>query len=182
MKIKRKALLIVGLLVLIIFSSGMTYSIFTSGTNIDVSNQKIAKFIFNAEKLDHLELNLVDLNPGDKETYSFEVSNSSETTLSNVTIQYQIVIKTLHLIPLNIKLYKKAGKERLEVLSCDETFSRNDKNELVCNTSTQKMPFSMEEIDSYELEVEFPSLYVDDIYSNLVDYIDLEIKSWQKVS
>ena len=35
--------------------------------------------------------------------------------------------------------------------------------------------------NNYKLRISFPEEYNDEIYSNLVDYIDIEIKSWQKV-
>ena len=35
--------------------------------------------------------------------------------------------------------------------------------------------------DDYELKVEFDEKYNEEEYSDLVDYIDIEIKSWQKV-
>jgi hypothetical protein len=36
-------------------------------------------------------------------------------------------------------------------------------------------------LDNYKITVEFPSEYNDEIYANLVDYINIEAKSWQKI-
>ena len=33
--------------------------------------------------------------------------------------------------------------------------------------------------DNYRLEVEFPSKFNSEVYTDLVDFIDIEIKSWQ---
>ena len=44
------------------------------------------------------------------------------------------------------------------------------------------MTYSNSEIHNYKLEVEFPSTYNSEEYTNLVDYINLEINSWQKIS
>ena len=40
---------------------------------------------------------------------------------------------------------------------------------------------SREQIDNYKLEITFPNEYHDEKYSNLVDYIKIEIDSWQKM-
>ena len=43
------------------------------------------------------------------------------------------------------------------------------------------MGYDEEQIDDYKLKIKFPSEYNDEIYSNLVDFISMEIKSWQKI-
>lgn len=182
MNTKKKVLMILVFIAFLLFGSGITYSVFTSGAALDIANQRIAKFIFNTEKLDHLELSLVDINPGSSEDYAFSVNNTSETALSNITVNYQIIVKTFHLIPLDIDLYKldENDKEVL-LMRCDESYSRNTENELICNSEVQEMPYTKEAIENYKLKVSFPSKYGEEKYSNLVDYIDLEIKSWQKI-
>lgn len=180
---RKKVLMFLSIAIFALFGSGITYSIFTAGSKIDIDNQGIAKFVFNTEKLDHLELNLVDINPGDEDLYSFTVSNTSNRVQSNITVEYQIIIKTMHLIPLELKLYKlDEDDDETLIMNCDETYSRNSDNELVCKSSEQLMAYSSEAFDNYKLKVSFPISYSDDVYSNLVDYIDLEIKSWQKTS
>ena len=156
MKNRKKVLLLLMFISFVLFSSGITYSIFTSGTVLDINNQKIAKFVFNTEKLDHLELSLVDLNPGDSDEYAFSVSNSIDEVLSNITVEYQIVVKTFHLIPLDIMLYKIENEEEVLIMSCDETYSRNEDNELICNSELQEMPYTNEINDNYKLKVSFP--------------------------
>ena len=84
---------------------------------------------------------------------------------------------TPHFTPLNIELYK--GEDL--VMSCDETYSRNDNNELVCNSPVQELLCDEDYLDDYTLRVTFDSNYDSDVYSNLIDYINLEIKSYQKV-
>jgi hypothetical protein len=163
----------------LIFVTGITYSFFHSNTTLNSNDQNIAKFVFNAESLDQLEIPLIDLNPGDSKEYAFSVSNNNSGIVSNVTIEYQMTIKTFHLVPLVIQLYKLNGEEEL-VLTCDETYTRSLENELICNTPIQEMGHDSELSDNYKLKVEFPNEYNDEVYSNLVDYIDIEIKSWQK--
>lgn len=178
---KYKTLALLALFITLVFGSGITYSVFHS--NVSASgNQEIAQFIFQTEKTNHLELSLLDLNPGDTNTFEFAVSNNKSEDISHVTIEYQIIIETYHLMPLKIELYKlEEDKENL-IMTCDETYTRNSNNALVCNSSVQKMDYTNKSLDNYIIKVEFPKEYNGIEYSELVDYIDVKIKSWQKTS
>lgn len=177
---KKRIILIVLLGFLVVLQIGVTYSFFLSKSNL-VANQEIAKFVFDAEDTSTISLPITNLNPGDDVSYSFEVSNNVNDVVSQVNIKYQMTIKTHHLMPLEIKLFKLGESEEL-VLNCDEKFSRNENNQLICNSDVQSMPYNNEVLESYRLDVEFPNEYNDENYSELVDYIDIDINSWQDVS
>ena len=178
---KKKITLFLVILVLTIFGTGITYSVFTSDTLVN-ANQKIAKFIFNAEPVDELQLSLTGMYPGVTKEYQFSVSNNSSGKTSNVTLNYNMTIKTYHFMPTTIKLYDVNGEVEELVINCDEkAYTRNDSNELVCNTKTFEMPYSDSILHNYKLEVAFPSTYSSQEYTDLVDYINIEINSWQKI-
>ena len=101
--------------------------------------------------------------------------------LSNVSVEYQMIIKTYHFVPLLIELYKLDGETEELILTCDETYTRNLDNELICNSPIQEMSHSLEKLDNYKIKIEFPEEYNDAMYAGLVDYINIEIKSWQKM-
>ena len=174
---KYKILISLFIVMFFIFGIGITYSYFSSDATLSSVDQRIAKFVFDAETLDRLELPLVDLTPGQTEEYNFSISNGSSDLLSDVTIEYQLTILTPHFTPLIIELYK--GEDL--ILSCDETYSRNENNELVCNSPVQELSYEEENLDNYTLRVTFDGLYSDESFSNLIDYINIEIKSYQKV-
>lgn len=177
---KMKKVLWLLLIITLILGSGITYSVFSSDANIS-GKQNIAKFIFNAEEQDSIELPLSDIYPGVTKEYQFSVSNNSSGKVSNVTLNYELTIKTFHFMPLLIELYKVNTDEARElIISCDETHTR-DNNSLVCNAPTEEMNYDTMEIDNYVLKIEFPSIYSEEVYTNLVDYIDIEINSWQKI-
>jgi hypothetical protein len=181
MKTKYKILMILIVLIVLVGGFGITYSMFHSNATLSSNDQNIAKFIFNAQSSDQLELPLVDLKPGDNKEYTFSVSNNYSGKISDVSVQYQMTIKTYHLVPLTIELYKLNGETEELISTCDETAERNTENELVCPTPTQEMGHTEESLDNYKLKVGFPSEYNDPTYSDLVDYIDIEIKSSQKI-
>lgn len=179
---KRKIFIVIAMLILLIFCSGITYSLFHSSTNLNSNDQDIAKFIFNAKNVDQIELPLIDLNPGDTEEYNFSVSNNQEEKISQVSVNYQLIIKTYHLVPLIIELYKVVDEDEELIMTCDETYTRNAENELICNSPIQELEYSKVQLDNYKLKVKFSDEYTDAAYANLVDYINVEIKSWQKTN
>ena len=179
---KYKVLIILIGLVALLLGTGITYSIFSSSSNLTLANQQIAKFIFETEKLDHLELSLDNITPGKEEEYLFSISNALDKTVSNVTINYQITIETFHFMPLDIALYKVKGETEELIMQCDETYSRNTSNILVCNSAMQEMSYEQGVLDNYKLKVSFPADYDSEDYADLVDFLDLKINSWQKMS
>ena len=82
-------------------------------------------------------------------------------------------------MPLNITLY---DSENNEVMVCDETFSRDDNNELVCESETMEMPYQENVQDDYSLKIDFPIEYNSYEYSSLIDYLNIEVISSQKTS
>lgn len=176
---KTKVILILLILSIMTFCTGLTYSVFEASATANV-DQKIAKFVFEADKLDHLELQVDNMVPGDSQEYLFAVTNTGEVR-SDVTINYQLTIKTFHFMPLLIELYKVDDKSETLIMNCNETYSRNAENELVCNSEIKEMSKDSNINDNYRLKLTFPSEYSTEEYSNLVDFIDIEIKSWQKL-
>ena len=179
---KNKVILIIILGVLVTFLSGITYSLFTSKATMISTNQGIASFIFEANNLDHIDLDLNGLVPGDNKEYLFSVTNTNEKKkTSEVTIEYKLIIKTYHFMPLTINLYQVGEEEDALVGKCDESAARNANKELVCAMPLETLQNAIEEKDDYKLVISFPSEYNDVLYSNLVDYMSIEIESWQKI-
>jgi len=176
----RKITILITLAILIL-GVGITYSMFFSGARLASGDQNIAQFVFNSDKMSKISIPLIDLIPGSKDDYFFTVSNTDAGLTSEVTIEYQIILKTYHFIPLNIKLYRVGPIEDLFLMECNDTFTRNVSNELVCTMPVGEMVYSLNVSNEYRLEVEFPNAHNDEMYAGLVDFIELEIRSWQKI-
>lgn len=174
---KYRVVIIVILFSLIICFSKITYSLFHSEAFFSLENMEIAEFIFETKRTDHIELDFADLKPGDNKEFSFQVSNTKDKNITNVTTEYQITIKTFHFMPLIIELYK--DNER--VMTCDEKYKRNTDNALVCDSKIWELEHQTEKIENFKIKVSFPVEYNSPEYTELVDYIDLDISSWQKV-
>lgn len=178
---KNRLFIIISLFVIFLFTTVITYSFFNDKTSLEV-DQEIAQFVFESKKTNHIDVNLFDLSPGDSEEYVFSITNKDSTNVSDVTVNYHINISTYHFMPLDIKLYKIVdGNENL-IMTCDESYSRDEDNNLICNSPVMDMPYSSESLDTYKLSVSFPEEYSGYEYADLVDYITVNIKSWQKTS
>ncbi len=178
---KKKIILIMFLAIVVTFFSGVTYSFFNSKADFKSTNQGIASFVFETNKVDYIELDINNLVPGDEKEYLFSVTNSKGEKISDVTVEYQLRIKTYHFMPLTINLYKIEGETEKLIGNCDETVTRNSENELICNMPIETLKKTEEEVNDYKLKIGFPIEYNDISYSNLVDYINIEIESWQKI-
>lgn len=178
---KKKIYISIILIILITFFSGITYSFFHSNTIMKSTNQGIASFVFEAGSVDEIDLKLNDLIPGTKKEYLFSVTNTKNEIISDITVEYELIIKTYHFIPLTINLYKLDRDKEVFVGKCDETNSRNSSNELVCKMPIETLVNSKTEKHDYKLKIEFPEEYNDESYSNLIDFINIEIESWQKI-
>lgn len=181
-KIKLKLIIILVVSVLLICGIGITYSLFTSKGNLH-ADQKVAKFVFNAKKTDTIQLPITDLNPGDEASYNFQVTNNLNNKKSEVTVNYEIILKTYSFMPLDINLYKIDGDKEELLVNCNENKVSRDQttNQVICNTKIGELSHSSESFDDYRLDVSFPEQYNSLEYSELVDYIEIQIKSWQKM-
>ena len=177
---KKKIIIAFVIVIMILFISGIAYSKYKSSASLTVTNQFLAKFIFEAEETDSISLPLTSINPGDEEIYKFSVTNNKDNKRSNVDIEYSINLETFHFMPLEIKLYKISKDKEELILNCDESYSRDAANKLICNSPSFTLKYSEDELDDYKLVVKFSEEYNSLEYTNLVDYIDINIKSYQK--
>ena len=129
---------------------------------------------------DQIHLPLTNITPGQTVTYPFSVTNEKDNILSNVTVSYTITLKTFHFIPLTLEIYKVDGNNREKILTCDETYSRNANNEIVCNSKEMLLSHERAKQDNFEIVLTYPAEYNSPIYADLVDFIDLEISSVQQ--
>lgn len=172
---KKKIKIIVLILVLIPCFYKMTYSFFNSKTSLAVDGE-VAEFIFETERTEHIGLEFENLNAGEEREYEFQVTNTKDNNITNVTTEYQITIKTFHFMPLIIELYKNNEL----VMTCDEGPLRDKDNALVCESDIWELDHELTKIDDFKIKISFPSEYNSLEYTELVDYIDIDISSWQK--
>ena len=173
MKVKILTIEIIVLIGLVF--SGVTYSVYTSSNEIQVT-QSIAKFNFQTISTDKIELTIDNIVPGDIEEYEFSVTNTVDKKASDVMIEYQITLKTLNSMPVFYELYY--GDQ--VVMTCDGSAERDEKNLLTCAAPIKKLNVGKVEKHDYKLKVNFPEQYNSYVYADLIDFVDIHIDSWQK--
>lgn len=178
---RQKLAIFLFILSFLMLGYGLTYSIFNSNTTLSSTNLDLASFVFNSENLDQFQLELTDLEPGKNVNYDFSVSNNYRGKKSEITVSYRINLKTYHFIPLKIELYKVKDEQEELVLTCEDEETRLDNNQIKCTTDAVDMDYNIEILDDYRIKVIFDEKYNSDIYADLVDFVDIEIESWQKL-
>ena len=172
----KKKILIIIIMFMLISVTGITYSLYTNMVKKEIPIS-LASFNVGVERKNSLDITLNDLEPGSVNRYDFSVLNNTNENISDVSIYYNIVLKTGNYMPLDIKLYDSSNN----VLFDSKDGTRTDENELLLKTEDILMPYSENVKDDYSLEVVFPEEYSGEEYSGLVDYINLTIEATQKI-
>ena len=181
---KKKIILILLIAYILIFGINTTYSMYKSSSNSELK-LSFAKIIFNNKELNNLSLPVNNLIPGESIEYQFMVSNSKDGNISEIDIGYSISIETFNIIPVNINLYNTNSEN--PIMECNkDNFNRNTENKLICNTEEFKLKYNEETTDNYKLVISFDQLDNNnetwsEEYSDLIDFIDIKINSWQIV-
>lgn len=181
---KKKIIIVLLMAYILIFGINTTYSMYKSSSESEVK-LSFAKIIFNNQELNNLSLTVNNLIPGETIEHQFMVSNSKDGSVSEIDIGYSIIVETFHIIPVNIKLYN-TNNENLIMECNNDNYNRNTENKLICNTENFKLKYNEETIHNYKLVLSFDELDNNDKvwsseYSDLIDFIDIKINSWQIV-
>ena len=172
----KKKILIIIVMIMLISITGITYSLYTNMIKKEIPIS-LASFSVGVEKKETLDISLSDLEPGSVNHYDFSILNNIDENMSDVSVSYNIILKTGNYMPLDIKLYDSSNN----VLFDSKDGIRNEDNELVLKTEDIIMPYSESVKNDYSLEVIFPDEYSGEEYSGLVDYINLTIEASQKI-
>lgn len=163
------------------------YSAYRSNIKGELSQIQLAKFVFEKQRTNEINLSIDDLIPGDNIIYDFSVANNRNDIVTDVTINYEIEIETLHLIPLTIYLYKMENNEKNLILTCDEASQNLQSGKIKCTTDTIQLDYKEKVNNSYKMEIVYPEFDNDGNtwsydYSNKYDYISVKLNSYQSVS
>ena len=170
----KKKILIIIIMFMLISVTGITYSLYTNMVKKEVPIS-LASFSVGVDRKESIDIDLSDLEPGSTKSYNFSVLNNIDESMSDVSISYNIIVKTGNYIPLDIKLYDSNNNLVIDSLNG----SRTEDNELLFKSNDIIMPYSEQVKNDYRLEVVFPEEYNGEEFSGLVDYINLTIEASQ---
>lgn len=184
---KKKVIICLIIFNLLIIGVGSTYSAYRSSGNGNTSNFSYAKMIFNNEETTQISIDSSGIKPGETQSYTFKVSNNKSGVKSDVNIGYKIIIQTFHLMPTTIYLYDTNNNNKNLIMTCNGNNNRNTEHKIECISSEYVLNYSSNVTNNYEIDVLFNSTDAngetwEKEYSELIDFIDIKIDSYQKTN
>lgn len=132
--------------------------------------------------INSISVPLNDIDPGETKTYNFYVSNfnldnnDNITNISEVTLEYYIFIERSTNLPVNIKLTELGDTNNIL------TSTRVEDKNTILTTDRYTLTHGSAELKNYVLTIDWPQTYNDENYSNLIEYLIVNIYAEQKIS
>ncbi len=130
----------------------------------------------------HQNITLNEMKPGDENSYTFSVSNTDGTNRSEVTLDYEIVVRATTNLPLEYELYEVvSGTDTDAVLSSnivtddDGTYFREIK------TSSETFEYTEDNTKVYKLKIKYPSTQKSHELQGICESIEINVVSKQKI-
>lgn len=171
---------LLGICILILFFTlGKTGAIFQTETlgsaNIDIA------FYCIKEDYQTMTLKLDNIIPRTEPyIYNFSISNNNGTKRTETELQYDLIIRTTTNLPLNIKLFDtnsgvtQIGTETI-VQDSDDTYFR------YINIPQREFGFLIDQTDNFRIEVVLPAIYKSHEYQDIIELIEINVDSKQKI-
>lgn len=174
--------LLVMILLLTVFLTPTTLSKYSTTTNSNAETQ-IAFYLLKTTYQTNTVL-LDEITPRNEPyTYSFSVSNTNGTKRTETNLEYDLSIKTTTNLPLSYKLYLNSvyTDANAEDAITDSDVIQDDDGTYfnIFSTDTKYFTHSYNETNNYQLVVYFPSTYVDEMYQDIIELIEIRIDSKQ---
>ena len=169
-------LLVVALLFYVVQSS---YALFRTHADGSLGSVSFAKFVFEGELTDTLSFDIQNLLPGESKTFHFTVSNVDSSVTTDVTVNYEISVDSLEMLPLTYTLTVGSSPTNLFTCGSGGTY--------LCETGDIALTYTDNTTRTYTLTVSFPSLDGNnnpwgEEYANKIESVNLRIHSWQVTS
>ena len=113
--------------------------------------------------------------------YTFSVANNDGTDRTETAIHYSMELRTTTNLPLNFKVYRSTDLTT-DLVESTQTIQDTDGTYFKKMTITGgNFGFLQNEQATYKIEVEFPESYNDSEYEGIIEYLELTIKSSQRM-
>lgn len=165
-----------------VFLIPTTLSKYTSQTNSNAETN-VAFYLLKADYQTNVIL-LDEIAPRNNPyTYTFTVSNFNGTKRTETNMQYDLVIRTTTNLPLEYRLYLNSvytDSNAENAITHEEVIQDSDGTYFNKFTAdTKYFSHLYNETNTYQLVVYFPATYVDEIYQDIVDSIEITVNSKQ---
>ena len=179
------ASLLVVLLLVSIFLIPTTFSRYVTNTSSD-AEAMVAFYLLKTDYQTNVVL-LDEIAPRNNPyTYTFTVSNFNGTQRTETNMQYDLIIRTTTNLPLEYELYlnsvytdtnaENAIVDSQVIQDSDGTYFNK------FTTDTKYFSYSYNETNTYQLVVYFPEVYIDEVYQDIVESVEITVNSKQIMS
>lgn len=173
------------LLLISIFLTPTTLSKYESNTS-SVARPQVAFYLLKTNYQTEAIL-LDEIAPRNEPyTYEFTVSNNDGTTRTETNLQYDLSIRTTTNLPLTYELYLNSqytDANAESAITGENVIQDSDGTYFnTFTTDTQYFNYSYNETNEYQLVVYFPSNYIDEMYQDIIDSIEITVDSKQVIN
>ncbi len=176
---KKIAFFIIAVL-LVITTIRFTMSRYRSRGHSD-ANVDLAFYLFKEESISQ-ELKLESILPRELPyEYNIYVANHDDTDRTETAIQYTIQLKTTTNLPLNFSVYKDDNTSEDLVTGIETKKDEDGTYFKYIDVQGGSFGFRNNEEATYKLQVTFPKIYNQSEYEGIVEYVQITIKSNQKI-
>ena len=122
------------------------------------------------------------MKPGDEKSYTFSVSNTDGTNRSEVTLDYEILIRTTTNLQLEYELDEITTGTDVDVVLSSNTVTDDDGTYFKeIKTSSETFAYTSDQTKLYKLTIKYPSSLKDHKNQGFCENIEINILSKQKI-
>ena len=127
-------------------------------------------------------ITLDEMKPGDEKSYTFSVSNTDGTNRSEVTLDYEILIRTTTNLQLEYELDEITTGTDVDVVLSSNTVTDDDGTYFKeIKTSSETFAYTSDQTKLYKLTIKYPSSLKDHKNQGFCENIEINILSKQKI-
>lgn len=173
------------LLYVMIFIMPATHSKYSSETQ-SKADTKIAFYLLKTDYLTDVVL-LDEIAPRNEPyTYKFKITNNNGTKRTETDLQYDLSIRTTTNLPLTYDLYLNSeytDNNATSIITSEQVVQDDDGTYFnIFKTDRKYFNHTYNETNEYQLVVYFPSIYIDELYQDIVDSIEITVDSKQIIN
>ncbi len=179
-RLKLEIIILLVLLVMLCFLIPFTLSRFRTEARGDAPID-IAFYLLN-DTYTHQSITLDEMKPGDEKTYTFSVSNTDGTNRSEVTLDYEIVVRTTTNLQLEYELEEiVSGVDTDVVLSSNTVSDEYGTYFKEIKTSSETFEYTSDQTKLYKLTIKYPNALKSHKNQGVCESIEINVLSKQKI-
>lgn len=179
-RLKLEIIFLLILLVMLCFLIPFTLSRFKTEARGDAPID-IAFYLLN-DTYTHENITLDEMKPGDEKSYTFSVSNTDGTNRSEVTLEYEVVVRTTTNLQLEYELEEITSGEDVDVVLSSNVVADEDGTYFKeIKTSSETFEYSNDRTKLYKLTIKYPETLKSHKNQGFCENIEIKILSKQKI-